>query len=715
MAAPLCLVMMWAPAVAEASGGALSQLPGSAACVSDYSDVVSLEPCKPASGLKLVQSVAVSPDGSSLYAAAVQSDAITAFSRDPTTGLLTQVAGSAGCIQDPSAAPETGCAAGRALQIPDWVVVNPDGKTVYSASFTSQAIDVFSRDGTTGGLTQLAGSAGCLSSSASETSCTAAQGLDGGPGGLQTTRDGKYAYVAVFGNGLSNQGAVAAFSIGSTGALTQLSGTSGCITDSTSIVTGCATSADSVLRGAASLAISPDGKYVYVAANGSQAVTVYARASDGSLTRVAGTAGCVEETNTFSCAQGVHADGLEGPMSVTMSPDGSHVYVSSFTNKQGSPGDTVAVFSRDSTTGALTELSGKQGCFSGGGADPACTAVPVLGGDFAVTTSPDGSNVYVTAYQSNAVVVFSADSSGALTLLPGLSQCVSADGSAGQCAAGTALQQPHQVIFSPDGSFAYVAGHQNSAIDIFATVSPASSAPSNTVLPAISGGSTPGTALQANLGSWSGTQTGYSYQWRDCDRSGANCTPIAGTTGYTLNPLGGSSTYTTSASDLGHTIRLIVKATNSAGSTTVASSPTAVIASPPTGNPGGSGKPGSGSPPKTNPGKSPSTQTPSPGPKLILCRRKHHRGPLTCAPAGAGATSSGSVGTVSIGRRGKVYATGRCATARECTNVGRLVLIELRTLRSGRYTLTIRLRHGRTQMTRRIEVSVILERASIRR
>ncbi|MGH3609986.1 MAG: beta-propeller fold lactonase family protein, partial [Pseudonocardiaceae bacterium] len=558
------------------SSGALAQLPGQAGCVSNDSYGGTAGLCRQASGVRLIQSVAVSPDGKSVYAAAVQSDAVTGFSRDASTGLLSQVPGAGGCVQDPSAVAESGCGAGRALQVPDWVTVSPNGANVYATSFTSQAIDVFSRDATTGGLTQMAGSAGCVSSSASQTTCAPAAGLDAGPGGLTFSPDGKYAYVAGFGNGLGDAGSITTFAVGSDGSLTQLGSGTGCLVDSsTNFVSGCTASNDSTLRGASSIAISPDGNYAYVAARNSQAVTIYARnPTTGTLARVTGATGCVEESGTSPCAQGTAGIGLAGPNSISIAPDGRHVYVSSYTNGSG---DTVAVFSRDASTGALTQLAGKQGCFSGGGADPACTAVPVLGGAFAVTTSPDGSYVYVTAYQSNAITVFSADPSGALTPLPGQTQCVSASSNSGACAQGVALGGPLQAAVSPDGAFVYVAGHQNSAIDIFATEPSATGPPSNSALPAITGTTTPGQTLTATAGTWAGTQTGYAYQWQDCDTNGANCTPIAGASGYSLSGAPATNSYTLTPADAGHTIRVQVTATNSAGSTPAISTASATV------------------------------------------------------------------------------------------------------------------------------------------
>ena len=293
VALPLLVGLLTAP-LAHASGSALSQLPGEDACVSDSSYPGSLGTCRQAVGLGLIQSIAISPDDKSLYTAAVGSDAVAAFSRDMTSGLLTQVPGGAGCIQDPSATAEPGCTQGEALQIPDWVTVSPSGTNVYASAAVSQAVDVFTRDTTSGGLTQPSGTAGCISSS-SPTPCAAGTGLQG-PGVIQLSPDGKNAYVALFGNNLSNTGGVAIFSVGSGGSLTQLSGGNGCILDKTSAVAGCTSSPDSVLRGVGSVAISPDGKFVYAAARVSETVTVYARDSTtGALTRVPGAGGCVEE------------------------------------------------------------------------------------------------------------------------------------------------------------------------------------------------------------------------------------------------------------------------------------------------------------------------------------------------------------------------------------------------------------------------------------
>jgi hypothetical protein len=98
------------------------------------------------------------------------------------------------------------------------------------------------------------------------------------------------------------------------------------------------------------------------------------------------------------------------------------------------------------------------------------------------------------------------------------------------------------------------------------------SAPSNTQAPTISGTTQVGSTLTAANGSWSGSPTGYAYAWSRCDSTGSSCADIGGATG---------STYKLAQVDAGNTLRVRVTATNSAGSTSATSVPTAVVQAPP--------------------------------------------------------------------------------------------------------------------------------------
>jgi len=95
------------------------------------------------------------------------------------------------------------------------------------------------------------------------------------------------------------------------------------------------------------------------------------------------------------------------------------------------------------------------------------------------------------------------------------------------------------------------------------------SAPVNVSKPKISGVPNRGRTLKASHGSWTNAPTFYSYQWKRCNHSGANCKAIH-------NAIKQSHKLT--AADVGHTIRVRVIAYNTGGSSHPATSKhTAVI------------------------------------------------------------------------------------------------------------------------------------------
>jgi PKD repeat protein len=94
-------------------------------------------------------------------------------------------------------------------------------------------------------------------------------------------------------------------------------------------------------------------------------------------------------------------------------------------------------------------------------------------------------------------------------------------------------------------------------------VGPSLVAPANIVLPTIAGNLRVANVLFANAGTWSGSAPiDLMYQWLRCDSDGVECVPIFGATeqAYTLTP-----------PDFGETLRVVVTATNGAGSTIAAS------------------------------------------------------------------------------------------------------------------------------------------------
>ena len=87
----------------------------------------------------------VSPDGRNAYVVSQDDNAILAFARDPATGALRGI----GCIQDVGGS-LSGCNSAGGLNRPQGVAVSPDGKSVYVASYGSDAVASLVRSTTTG-------------------------------------------------------------------------------------------------------------------------------------------------------------------------------------------------------------------------------------------------------------------------------------------------------------------------------------------------------------------------------------------------------------------------------------------------------------------------------------------------------------------------------------------------------------------------------------
>jgi hypothetical protein len=103
-------------------------------------------------------------------------------------------------------------------------------------------------------------------------------------------------------------------------------------------------------------------------------------------------------------------------------------------------------------------------------------------------------------------------------------------------------------------------------------VEPAPAAPTNITPPAISGTPIEGHVLSVTNGTWNGSPTSYGYQWQDCDTSGGNCSNLSGAT---------TSTYKLVSGDAGHTMRVVVTASNAGGNTPVTSAGTGPVAALP--------------------------------------------------------------------------------------------------------------------------------------
>ena len=107
--------------------------------------------------------------------------------------------------------------------------------------------------------------------------------------------------------------------------------------------------------------------------------------------------------------------------------------------------------------------------------------------------------------------------------------------------------------------------HRSSTPSAAVTAAP----PVSTTAPSIAGVTVDGQTLTADHGAFSGTgPLAYTYQWQRCDADGTNCASLPGETG---------SSYKLVSSDVGGAVRVIVTATNGAGSDSATSAATTEV------------------------------------------------------------------------------------------------------------------------------------------
>lgn len=373
------------------------------------------------SGLSLVNALAISPDGTSLYATSPSDDAIVRFDRDPSTGVLTfadcltgETQSEDACTPIADAAP-SGYESG--LDRPWALTVSADGRSVYAVALADDAVVHFERDPSTGALAYR----GCITGEA-----------ESGP-----------------------------------------MGTNACV----AIPTATADGTGSGLDAPHALTLSPDGASLYVAAPGDDAVARFDRdPATGALTyRDCITANSDVEscTQVGSAAVGGENTGLDEMVSLAMSADGSSLYAAAASD------DAVVRFTRDATTGALAFADCITGERESGDAcaqvDTSADGGATSGLDraYSIVVAPDGSSVHVAALFDDAVTSFQRDAitggltpSGCLTGERGVltSHPCARIGSAQSSGTHSGLDAPAALAVSADGRSLYTASTQDAAV-----------------------------------------------------------------------------------------------------------------------------------------------------------------------------------------------------------------------------------------------------------
>ncbi|WP_413283683.1 tandem-95 repeat protein [Vibrio sp. MA40-2] len=226
-------------------------------------------------------SVTASQDGLSVYSVGSSIDGLVVFQRDTDTGKLTfleeHLDNANGNLLDQVYYPSNGPI--------NNVAISEAGNFVFITSTNDDAVSVYARDSNNGSLTL------------SSTVVDGVDGVDGieGASSLVLSADNKYLFVSG-----QSENSVAVFSVDSdTSVLTY-------IEKKTDEVDGIST-----LGGARSLAISPDGRYLYVSAFTDNSITVFAiDSSSGSLTYLTSVRDNVDSINGLAGASGMEVDPL---------------------------------------------------------------------------------------------------------------------------------------------------------------------------------------------------------------------------------------------------------------------------------------------------------------------------------------------------------------------------------------------------------------------
>lgn len=305
--------------------------------------------------------VAVSPSGKYVLATGATGDALVSYRRDGGSGALTYLGAAQNAV---------GGVTGMGYPVD--VAYSPDSQFAYVAGYTSNAIAIFKQ------VTTTASNLSFVGSIAATTLTT--QTLNG-PNGLVVSPDGKNVYVAAY---TANVLAVYRRDA-KTGLLTPIQtrfqGDCQDVTRGLCIIGGLGSL--NGLNGAYHVAISPDGRNVYMTGQANNSLVTFNR--DPVTGLLSGHRTLVDSTGAL---------GLRSARGVAVSSNGKTVYTLGLTDQ------ALALFDRSSTNGAVTlRQLYKRDAGSG---------TPALAGASHVAVTNDGQYVFASAMTDNAVAIFQA-------------------------------------------------------------------------------------------------------------------------------------------------------------------------------------------------------------------------------------------------------------------------------------------------------------------
>ncbi|MFK8182701.1 MAG: DUF4347 domain-containing protein [Phormidesmis sp.] len=360
------------------------------------------------SGLDGALGVTVSPDGTQVFVTGDEADALVIFDLDERGNLTLRAT-----FQD-------GVDGVDGLDSAYDVAFSPDGSQVFVASAEDSALTLFDRDAE-GNVTF---------------NTTFKDNVDGVDGlsnahSVAVSPDGTQVFVTggnnIFigdsdPNRFSGDSALAVFDRDANGNLTFREA----LKNGENGIDG--------LAGAYEVVVSPDGTQVFVAGYDDDALVVFDRDTEGNLTF--NTVFKDGDTNN-----GQTIDGLNGAISLDVSPDGTQVFVAGYTN------NAIAIFDREA--GVLTfdqVLRDNENGIDG------------LEGTWSVRVSPDGNQVFATGDSDSALAVFNRSAEGELSF-----DTAFIDGQDGI----SGLEFLGDVAIHPDSNQVFVAGFGDDTLVVF--------------------------------------------------------------------------------------------------------------------------------------------------------------------------------------------------------------------------------------------------------
>lgn len=461
------LLVLATAALAADPAGFFTQLPGPAGCITDNGQSnAAASDCAVGRGLLGAEALALSPDGRFAYVSSWSSNRLAVVDRDTTTSALSQRAGTDACIATTSVGgqctdgrlPSGGSDSAHAIAL--------SGGQLFEAGGSGDRIARFTRNETTGALTEPAGQSACVSQTGTD-----GDGTGGGcltdprlesPNAIAVSPDGKFLYA-----GNNAPTGLTVYSIDSGGALAPVAGAAGCY--AAGVVSGCTQAR--LARYFFDVALSPDGTTLYATNILDNAVVAFRRdAITGALTEISGPAGCVFDDGvgdgTDPCVAG---RALGTAQSVEVSPDGKLLSVSGAADKG------IAILHR-APDGSLSQSAGAAGCVTEG-ATSGCGASRVTQNVYRTLFTPDSGTLISAGYgdtpAGSGISVFDVAADGTLTQRVGTHGCISDSGMSGTCTAARGVLGPVGLALTSDAKWLYATGYEDAGVAAFRLRHPA--------------------------------------------------------------------------------------------------------------------------------------------------------------------------------------------------------------------------------------------------